>query len=59
MKERNYLQCTVTMHDGKKFENPLMLSEAYLIKSLAKENRSVEVKYATCTEAWHKSIFGK
>jgi hypothetical protein len=55
---KNYLFVIVTKHDGTTFHNPLKLSEAYLISTLARENKSVLIKFLQCTKAEYKSIFG-
>lgn len=58
MKNKVYLNCVVTRHDGTTFENPLKRREAYLISRLAQNNRSVKVTLRLCTHGTYKSIFG-
>jgi hypothetical protein len=55
---KSYLKLWVTRHNGTTFENPLKLSEAYLISRIAKDNAKVEVNYTICSPERYKSIFG-
>ncbi len=56
---KKYLKCTVTPNVGKVFENPLKLSEAYMISQLAQENNNVLVKFVETDESTYNFIFGK
>lgn len=56
--EKSYYDCTITTHDGKTVNNPLMKSESHLIAKMARENKSVLVQVKTCTKSQYKSMFG-
>lgn len=58
MKKRKYLHCTIITHDGTVVKNPLKLGEVVLVSKIVKENKSVNIRLETCTEAQYKSIFG-
>ncbi|GAG93733.1 unnamed protein product [marine sediment metagenome] len=58
MKNKKYLNCVVTKVNGDVFNNPLKLSEAYLVSQLAQEHRKVVVTCATTHKAHYDSMFG-
>lgn len=58
MKNKKYLQCIVTQHNGNTFDNPLKLGEVRLINTLATTHKSVLVTAVETHEADYKSIFG-
>lgn len=58
-KEKTFLQCVVSMKDGRSFENPLMLSEAHLISTLAKLHEKVVVTAVKCDPDKYKRIFNR
>ena len=55
---KTYINCSVTTHKGVFFQNPLKLSESYLIVRLLKENAKVEVNLIKCDKITYKFIFG-
>ena len=55
---REYLRVIATRHDGSTYQNPLMLSEIHLLKTLARLNNRLEVSIEKCTIGEFKSIFG-
>lgn len=58
MKTKHYLDCRVTMNNGRTFDNPLKLSEAHLISKLCKDNKQVLVTRRSCDAKEYKIIFG-
>jgi hypothetical protein len=58
MKLREYLKCTITSKDGSTYTNPLKLSEAHLIPSILKEQKSISIERVECTPEYYKSTFG-
>ena len=58
MKTREYLGVVVYRHDGSWFENDLMLSEAYIINKILRENDKVVVYMANCSSETFKKKFG-
>ena len=55
--KKKYLQCFITRYDGTSFNNPLKLSEVYLISQISQENKSVLVTLVECSQAEYKVIF--
>ncbi len=54
---KKYLDCTVTMNSGDTFNNPLKLSEAYLVSQLAQENEKVVVHLQEVSKERYDQIF--
>lgn len=54
---KEYLACTVTRHDGTQFNNPLKLSEAYMVSTLCKENREVTIVRVKAPKSLYNAIF--
>jgi len=55
---KKYLKVTITTHEGKTIDNPLMLSEVGLISKIAQDNASVNVVCVECSKEQYKQIFG-
>lgn len=51
--------CQITTDTGAVVDNELKLSEAYLISTMAQENKSVKVTCIECHPDDYKIIFGK
>lgn len=57
MKLRKYYHCTITTHEGRVFENPLLLKEIHLIGTIARENKNVLVEVREIDEETYKTRF--
>lgn len=55
---KKILSVRVLTHKGFEYDNPLKLSEAYLISKIAQENKSVKVECTEVTADYYKMIFG-
>lgn len=55
---KNYLQCTITSHDGRVWTNPLKLGEARLISQVARDHEKIVVTFETTNAEHYKSMFG-
>ena len=55
---KKYLNVIVITKTGKRFINPLKLSEVHFISKLAQENEELTVQCFECSEAGYKAIFG-
>ena len=55
---RQYLEVTVFTKSGEVFNNPLTLSESYLVSQLAQQNKRLEIQIIRCTALDYKRIFG-
>lgn len=58
MKDKIFLQTLVTTETGRKFNNPLKLSEVRFVSQLAQQNDQVVVWISTVTPKRYKQIFG-
>lgn len=56
---KKYLKCSIITHAGTFVENPLKLSEAYLISKMAQENRKITVVLGEMSIKDYNLNFGK
>lgn len=56
---KKYLSCIMTLENGLEQSNPLMLSEARLISTMAQNVKSIKVTCVECSKEEYKRLFGK
>lgn len=54
---KEYLYCKVVKHDGTIFNNPLKLSEAYMVSTLCRENREVVIRRVKIPKSLYNAQF--
>lgn len=54
---KQYLSLTITRNDGSQFNNPLKLSEVYLISKIAKDNKKIEISLTNCSKEQYNQLF--